>query len=279
LTTSGSDNSGQPDGFEPGQTGAPRILSSGAFGFPRLDFFTVTSTLDIAREHARTGAPHGTLITASHQTEGRGRRGARWRDEPGASALMTFIVRPGARSLATAWRLPFLASLACVRALHDLGYLEARVKWPNDLVISGAKVGGLLVESSGSSEEEPALLLGIGVNIAQESFPDSHEFVVAPTSLRIAARLAGKAEWPNAVQVIAAVVGQLESAWRAHPGGDDLLTEWRRHQITGQIQRGISLAGGNIVTGTYRDVRLSDGAGLIETPDVAGLTAVMPATV
>ena len=251
-----------------------------SFGYPRLDYYTVASTLDIAPEQARRRAPHGTLITASHQTSGRGRRGGQWRDIPGAGALMTFIVRPGAGALASAWRLPFMASLAAMRALHSLGYGETRLKWPNDIVIAGAKVGGVLVEAADSPPVDPALLVGIGINVAQESFPDSHDYPVVPTSLLIAAKRAARSEWPNATTVIAAVARELGNVWDVHSdSGQSLILDWRRFQITGQPQRGISLATGQPIAGYYRDLRPTDGAGLIETPDSEELAAVVPVSV
>ena len=247
------------------------------FGTPRLDFATVTSTLDIAREVARHGAPHGTLITASHQTSGRGRRGASWLDRPAQSALMTFILRPGSGSQISAWRVPFIASLACVRALHSLGFAAAQVKWPNDLVIGGAKVGGILVESFDHTDSGPVYCLGIGINVTQSSFPDSADYVLPPTSLLIAAEQDRLANIPTTVETVACVCEHLDVEWQAHHEcGDSLVNEWRKDMMVGHAQRGISLTTGEVVSGELRDVRATDGAALIETA-VDELTAILPA--
>ena len=276
-------------------------MSLGEIGFPRLDYFEVTSTLDIAREQVQRGAPHGTLITAIHQTAGRGRRGATWHDSGdsgvaedaeslkgvaaagktsnSANALTTYLLRPGAHELPIqdAWRLPFLASLACVEALRGLGFDDARVKWPNDLVISGKKVGGLLVESVISEPSgERVYLLGIGINVGQVLFPAATRYALEPTSLSLES--AKQSSAPNAAQVILALSASLDSAWHNYLADSEaLIAAWRSYQTTGQTQTGLNSATGQEMSGRYVDVRSSDGAALIAVADgnAESLTAVI----
>ncbi len=263
-------------------------MSAGLMGFPRLDYYEVESTLDIAREQARRGGLHGTLITAVHQTAGRGRRGAAWHDSGGkpslptpspnahddiaplepagnANALVTYILRPSADELPLrdAWRLPFIASLACVEALRGIGFAEAQVKWPNDLVLSGKKVGGLLVESVVVEESaDRVYLLGIGINVGQTVFPRGTQYALEPTSLRL--ERSGSDAAPNAVDVIEAVTTYLEQAWLQYlPKREALIDAWRAYQMTGQRQAGLDSATGVPLSGRYVDVRSGDGAALI----------------
>jgi BirA family biotin operon repressor/biotin-[acetyl-CoA-carboxylase] ligase len=134
-----------------------------ALGHPRLHLRSTDSTNDRARELAASGAPHGTLVTAAEQTAGRGRHGRRWSAPAGSGLLLSLLVRSPPRML------PLIAALAVCDAVGD----EARIKWPNDLVVETgarqgdraqlAKLGGILVEAR---PQEGWAVLGIGVNVA-----------------------------------------------------------------------------------------------------------------
>jgi BirA family transcriptional regulator, biotin operon repressor / biotin---[acetyl-CoA-carboxylase] ligase len=129
-------------------------------GSPRLHIRSVGSTNDRARELAQRGAPHGTLVTASAQTAGRGRQGRTWTAPPGRALLCSLVIRDPAR----------LLPLAAGVAVADVVGPEAMIKWPNDVLLGGRKVAGILVE--GRPQERWAVL-GIGVNVAlrEDDFP------------------------------------------------------------------------------------------------------------
>jgi BirA family biotin operon repressor/biotin-[acetyl-CoA-carboxylase] ligase len=122
-------------------------------GRPRLHLRETTSTNERARALAIAGAPHGTVVTAGVQTAGRGRQGRAWTAPPGTALLLSLIVRDPDPLL------PLRAGLA----VADLAGPEARIKWPNDVLVSGRKVAGVLVE--GRARERWAVA-GIGVNAA-----------------------------------------------------------------------------------------------------------------
>jgi BirA family biotin operon repressor/biotin-[acetyl-CoA-carboxylase] ligase len=128
----------------------------GYLGSPRLHLRETDSTNSVARRLAGRGAPHGTLVTAGRQTAGRGRQGRAWRSPPDTALLASWVIRGEAafRSL-----LPLAAGVA----VAELAGEEARVKWPNDVLIDHRKVAGILVE--GRPQEHWAVL-GIGVNVA-----------------------------------------------------------------------------------------------------------------
>lgn len=134
--------------------------TSGPLGVPRVHLRCTDSTNERARELALRGAPHGTLVTASRQTAGRGRQGRSW-VAPAGRALLCSLVLRGAQRL-----LPLAAGLA----VADVGGPEALVKWPNDVLLDGRKVAGILVEGR---PQEGWSVLGIGVNVAlrAEDFP------------------------------------------------------------------------------------------------------------
>jgi BirA family transcriptional regulator, biotin operon repressor / biotin---[acetyl-CoA-carboxylase] ligase len=122
-------------------------------GAPRLHLRTTTSTNERARELARAGAPHGTLVTAAEQSAGRGRQGRTWSAPPGRALLLSLVLRE--------W--PYLVPLVAALAVADVAGPQARVKWPNDVLLEGRKVAGILAEGR---PQEGWLVLGIGLNVA-----------------------------------------------------------------------------------------------------------------
>ncbi len=122
-------------------------------GLPRLHLRCTDSTNRRARELAAAGAPHGTLVTAAEQTAGRGRQGRSWVAPAGRALLCSIVLRRPPRLL------PLLAGVA----VADVAGPQAQVKWPNDVLLEGRKVAGILVE--GRPQEDWAVL-GIGVNVA-----------------------------------------------------------------------------------------------------------------
>ena len=126
-----------------------------ALGRPRLHLRETDSTNERAREIAAAGAPHGTLVTAHAQTAGRGRQGRRWEAPPGSALLCSLIVR----------RSDDLLSLRAGLAVAELAGPSALVKWPNDVLLDGLKVAGVLVEGR---PQEGWAVVGIGINVAVE---------------------------------------------------------------------------------------------------------------
>jgi BirA family biotin operon repressor/biotin-[acetyl-CoA-carboxylase] ligase len=126
------------------------------------------STQERARELAHAGTPHGTLIVAEIQTGGRGRLGRPW-GSPKGGLWISLVLRPGfAASLAS--RITQTAAVGVAKALWDVG-VEARIKWPNDLLAGGKKICGILAESSAGNATGPAreryldyVILGVGMN-------------------------------------------------------------------------------------------------------------------
>lgn len=134
-------------------------------GLPRRHFRSVDSTNRVARGLAAAGAAHGTLVTAAAQTAGRGRQGRPWSAAPGTSLLMSLVIRNPSRLL------PLMAGVAVAETVEAFDeQLEAQIKWPNDVLVDGRKIAGILVE--GRPQENWAVL-GIGLNVAirPDEFP------------------------------------------------------------------------------------------------------------
>jgi BirA family transcriptional regulator, biotin operon repressor / biotin---[acetyl-CoA-carboxylase] ligase len=136
-------------------------LTASALGRPRLHLRATTSTNDRARALAEGGAPHGTLVTAGEQHAGRGRQGRTWSAPPGRALLLSLVLREP----------PALLPLAAALAVAEVAGPAARIKWPNDVLVEGRKVAGILAEAR---PPEGWAVLGIGVNVALrvEDLPD-----------------------------------------------------------------------------------------------------------
>jgi BirA family biotin operon repressor/biotin-[acetyl-CoA-carboxylase] ligase len=147
----------------------------GAARVVRLD--SVDSTQRYAARLAAAGAADGTVVRAETQTAGRGRRGRVWQDVPGESVLMSIVARP---SLALA-QLPLLSlavGVSVAEALIAAAGVDARLKWPNDVLLDRRKVAGILLERHGE-----AVVIGIGINVAQRAVPPALEGIATSVLL------------------------------------------------------------------------------------------------
>jgi BirA family transcriptional regulator, biotin operon repressor / biotin---[acetyl-CoA-carboxylase] ligase len=141
---------------------------------------TTVSTMDDALALARDGCPSGTVAAAGWQEKGRGRgRGTRWLSAPWESLLATVVLRAGDAGFPLP-QLSLRAGLAVALCVEEAAGIAARIKWPNDVLWEGRKLAGVLCESRGG-----ALLVGIGVNCTQSSFPA--EIAGSAVSLAMAA--------------------------------------------------------------------------------------------
>lgn len=133
-------------------------------GFTLVSLDSVESTNEEALRLARSGAPAGSVVWARRQTAGRGRRGRAW-DSPAGNLYCSVVLRP--RS-ANAAQVSFVAAIAVADALAALGCRVApTLKWPNDVLMGGRKIGGILLESSPMRRDEVAVtVVGTGVNVA-----------------------------------------------------------------------------------------------------------------
>lgn len=136
------------------------------------------------RAVAEGGARDGDVHVALGQTSGRGRLGRVWQSPPGAGLYMSVVHLPPAPLLASA--LTMGAGLALSDSVGAMGPVDGlALKWPNDILVRGAKLAGILVETRGLDAAQPHYVVGIGLNVAQQSFPAELERERAVTSLRL----------------------------------------------------------------------------------------------
>ena len=179
------------------------------WGAPAVHVFRrVGSTNDVARRLAAAGAPAGTVVVADEQVAGRGRAGRAWSSPAGLGLWLSLVARPA--SLPQPALLPLLVGLEAARALDPFvagGRVE--IKWPNDLLLQGRKLAGILCEAAWAGETPAFVVVGIGVNVLHgpEDFPA--ELRSRATSLRMAA-----AETPSILDVTTALVPRLAAVTR-----------------------------------------------------------------
>ncbi|HSN90227.1 MAG TPA: biotin--[acetyl-CoA-carboxylase] ligase [Anaeromyxobacteraceae bacterium] len=132
----------------------------------------VSSTSDLARDLAEEGAGHGEVVIAESQTAGRGRRGRTWISPPRRNLYLSVVLRPELPP-GRASELTLVASVALCDALRQAG-VDAGIKWPNDVLASGRKIGGMLTELAAEPDRVSWVVIGIGVNVnaRAEDFPD-----------------------------------------------------------------------------------------------------------
>lgn len=196
------------------------------------------------------------LLAAEMQTAGRGRRGKRWHSAPGAGVTFSLSIRmpkpdPG---------LSLVAGVACARALRALGAARVALKWPNDLVVDGAKLGGILVEARGT-----LAVIGVGINCRRD----------AALEAKLRRPLASLDQFftVDRDQVIERVAASLLDALASFEaqGLEPLRAEWERmHAHAGERVR-VRLADGRVLTGRARGL---DREGALELETRAGVRAV-----
>lgn len=136
-----------------------------------LYFDTIDSTNTKAQELAEKGYPSGTLVVADKQESGKGRRGRSWVSPSGTGIFMTLMIKPDINPN-NASMLTLVAALAVAKAITSVTGEEALIKWPNDIVINGKKVCGILTEMNAQFDYINHIVVGIGINVHNESFPE-----------------------------------------------------------------------------------------------------------
>lgn len=131
----------------------------------------VDSTNNEARKLAEQGAPDGTLVVAELQTAGKGRRGRFWTSPPGTGIWMSLLLRPDfAPEYAST--LTLVAAMAVETGIREAAELDCQIKWPNDIVLEGKKICGILTEMSTEEDCIRHVVVGIGINVNMEEFPE-----------------------------------------------------------------------------------------------------------
>ena len=234
-----------------------RGLNTKWAGKPIIYLRSVDSTNRYARALAADGAGQGTLVVADEQTAGRGRRGRGWLSPAGEGIFMTLILRPQAHPSHVA-QLSLQTAMAVARAISRVCEIDARIKWPNDIVCNGKKVCGMLLEMNADEQSVHDVVAGIGINVHQKAFEGDIAKTASSLDL-LTGRSVRRADVVRAFLEEYEVVDEL-----AKQGSEALMNVYRQHSATlGQRVQVISATGS--FTGTAKAV--TDSGSLIVTDD------------
>jgi len=209
---------------------------------------TVESTQDIAFELMVEGRPHGTLVVAEHQTAGRGRGERLWHSTPSKSLTFSVLLDlEPPDTFASVLTIAIAASVA--RAMQDLAGVPARIDFPNDIVVRGKKVAGILLEVKDYGVPQPRAVAGVGINVNQEPDDFPAELRDIASSLRIEHRgnepiprprllryiLRGLEKWLDNIRK--GEFGELEAEWNRFAGilGKDVVVERGGETLRGRV--------------------------------------------
>lgn len=197
-----------------------RVLSSLPLGDIRY-FDTIGSTNNEALAWATSGAKDLSLVIADEQTAGRGRLDRKWFTPKGTALAFSLILRPTPAEKPHLTRIVGLAALAAADSLRTRG-LVSQIKWPNDVLLNGRKVAGILVESVWSGEEVDCLVIGIGVNVLKGAVPSADLLLFPATSLEES--LGPAVEREKVLRdILAGII-----ALRPHIGSDSFIASWEK---------------------------------------------------
>ncbi|MBI2194607.1 MAG: biotin--[acetyl-CoA-carboxylase] ligase [Planctomycetes bacterium] len=234
-----------PDRLHPDEIGWK--LETRIVGRRILVYDRTASTNDVAWQLLDTPQPHGAAVMAESQSRGRGRQGRSWHDVPGRSLLLSVLLLP---KLAPerAHVLTIVGCLAVCEAIQDRTGRSPHIKWPNDVILGGRKVAGILVETRTSENRPPqAFVLGIGVNVNQENEDFPPDLREKATSLRCAlaspvdrtglARALLKRLDQRYAELCSGDWTELEAAWRHRctSGGHVVCLEQAGQTYTGRV--------------------------------------------
>jgi BirA family transcriptional regulator, biotin operon repressor / biotin---[acetyl-CoA-carboxylase] ligase len=242
-------------------TSITRGLKTAFNGRKILYFPALTSTMDTARQAAQQGAAAGSVIIAGEQTAGRGRLKRDWLSPPGNIAI-SIVLYPDITSLSY---LMMIASLAAVHGIEAIAGLKAQIKWPNDILIDGKKVCGILIENEVKGNRVAFSVVGIGINV-------DLNIAAYPEISYTAASLKNQKGKDLRIKIIRSLLIEFERLYLKLPDGRPIFEAWRNRLMTlGKKVRATSDSG--IIEGVADSVDES-GALLIRRAD-GSLTRVV----
>ncbi|MDR0570266.1 MAG: biotin--[acetyl-CoA-carboxylase] ligase [Clostridiales Family XIII bacterium] len=216
----------------------------------------VSSTNKIARDMAARGEPEGTIVMCAYQSSGVGRMRRPWVCPSGAAITMSMILRPRLDAKAVPL-LTLLCGVAVADAVSALSVGRVGIKWPNDVLVGGKKICGILAQSGFMRDKEPYVVMGIGLNVNQTAGQLPEECRETATSLRIE-----KGERLSRLDVLGAFVRKWDERYAAfqEKGYAYLRGAWLERDVT--LGRTVSIAGeGGGLVGVAKDI--SERGGLI----------------
>jgi BirA family biotin operon repressor/biotin-[acetyl-CoA-carboxylase] ligase len=218
---------------------------------------TLDSTNNLAKELAARGAPEGTVVVAEAQTGGRGRLGREWDSPPGLGLYVSLVLRPMLPPMDLP-QLTLTTAVAVARAVRRVAGVAPGIKWPNDLLLNGKKLGGILTEMESESDRIRHVVVGLGLNVNNPEFPA--ELAATATSLTLAT-----GGTFSRVDLLKAWLEELDGLYERFLNQQfrEILEEWKGLTVT--LGRTVTVRQGpREISGLALDVA-ADGALLLRT--------------
>ena len=192
-------------------------LNTATVGRNILYYHSLPSTMDFAKKLAQEGMSEGVVVLCDEQTEGRGRQGRKWFASPASSVLMSVIFRPTLEQLP---QLNMLASLAIVLTIEKVAGIKSAIKWPNDVLIGGKKVAGILMENVFEGEALQAAIVGVGLNVSLDvsAYPE-----IAPIATSLSTELGKEL---NRDDVLRTLLQEMDALYQAVKRNKDVYHQW-----------------------------------------------------
>jgi len=235
-------------------------MGEGLTGGTLLHLSVAASTNDVAKHLAATGCREGTAVLADFQTSGRGRLGRKWIAPARSSLLLSVVFRPKLAPAELQW-VTMLCGLAVVDAVRSETGIEAGLKWPNDVVCNGAKLGGILAEATVTGDRVDCCIIGLGLNVNLNPDQLPPGLAMPATSL---SNVLGRPV--SRTSLLERMLCAVEGRYAALSHGQAPWSEWAAHLETLGKAVNISSGGGQqsgLAVGVDKDgalrVRLADG--------------------
>jgi BirA family biotin operon repressor/biotin-[acetyl-CoA-carboxylase] ligase len=229
---------------------ATRYIGQRVIVYPQL-----TSTKEIAKIAASNGVPEGTVIIAEEQTSGKGRLERSW-VTPKGCAILSIILYPDIKHLPS---LIMVASVALLHTIKKVTGLKAAIKWPNDILLNGKKVSGILIESMINDKNVGYAVIGMGINV-NFNVKDYPEIADTATTL-----LDEKGKYISRLDIIRTLLVEIEKLYLLSRDKDIVYREWRDNMDT--IGKKVSAKSGEMVYEGIADNVAEDGSLILTLAD------------
>jgi len=225
---------------------------------------TIGSTNDEAINWSQDGAPDLSIVVADEQTHGKGRLGRKWVTPSGSALALSLILYPTKKEKSHLPRITGLAALALTESMINLG-LSPQIKWPNDILLNGEKVAGILVEANWVDSKVGQVVIGMGVNVSAGAVPDNSTIRFPATSIET-----HLGHSPQRIKLVHSIINSIISL-RPHIASSSFISKWdeklayKNTQI--QIENGgpVPIRGQIIGLESNGNLRLSKEDGSIVT--------------
>lgn len=230
-----------------------RDLGTNVIGHDVISLEETESTNDAAWRKFEEGAAEGLAVFAEHQTRGRGRFGRAWISPPRSGLLMSVILTPGLPHERLS-ALTTMAAVAASEALQETARVPALIRWPNDIMLRGRKLGGILVEGrAGAGRLAFVLGIGLNVNLSGEELPPELRPIATSLSIETGRRL-------DRIEIARGLLRSLDRWYgELRAGRDALISRHWRHRSSTLGQRITIIENGRRYTGRVLDLSLEEG--------------------